>query len=156
MASVSTCGDFLDALRAALVARAGLSGVAVYTGPVSAEALGAECIVLATEAESGDVEQPLMGGLEHFEEYSVGGFIWVNKPGAGETVIASARDRAFDILEEVHDYLASLTSTAATVSALGVDRADLRGWTLEQFAEPGERHCMLKFSIDVRGRFTPA
>ena len=156
MASVSTCGDFLDALRAALVARAGLSGVAVYTGPVSAEALGAECIVLATEAESGDVGQPLMGGLEHFENYPVDGEIWVTYPGAGETSIAGARDLAFDILEEVYDYMAGLTSTAATIAAVTVDKVDLSGWTLAQWPEQGERHCRLKFSIEARGRFTPA
>lgn len=156
MGAISTLPDFLDALRTALAARAGLSGVNLFTAPVDEKSLGKECIVFCTEAQSGDITQPLMGGLEHFEEYDVQGFIWVTKPGAGETVIGTTRDRAFALLEEVHDYLASLTSTAATQAAITVDRADLSGWTLEQFAEPGERHATLKFTISARGRFSPA
>ena len=156
MGSISTFPDFIDALRTALAARSGMSGVTVWTGPVDAEAMGVKSVVFASGEVSAGVAQPMMGGLEHFENYPVDGEIWVTYPGAGETSIAGARDLAFDILEEVYDYMAGLTSTAATIAAVTVDKVDLSGWTLAQWPEQGERHCRLKFSIEARGRFTPA
>lgn len=156
MGAIPTLPDFLDGLRTALVARAGLAGVNVFTAPVDEVSMGKECIILAYEAESVEVEQPIMGRHENFEGMDVGGFIWVNKPGAGETVIAAARDRAFAILEQVIDLLDSYTTTAATQTAIIVDQADVTGYTLEQVAQDSERHCFLRFQIRARARFTPA
>ncbi len=156
MGAITTAPDFLDAIRTALVARAGLAGVTVFTGPMPMEEVGTKCIVLATEATTADLDQPLMGRAEVFEEYDIGGFIWAKVDGAGETAIGLARDAAFDIFEEVADYLASLTTTAATQTAIKVDDASVTGWTMEQFAEPGERHCYVRFTIRCKARFTPA
>jgi hypothetical protein len=163
MGAITTVCDFLDAIRTALDARAGLNGVTVWTGPVSETDLGTKCIVLAAEAESADLDQPLMGRAEVFEEYDVHGFIWATSTspaatsGGTETAIGLARDAAFDIFEEVADYLASLTTTAATQSAISVDDANITGWEMEQAAgDDGVRHCIVKFTIHARARFTPA
>ncbi len=156
MGAVTTLPGALDALRTALAALDGLAGVNVYTAPVEAEALGKECVVLCTEATTSEYEYPTAGMLQAFERYDVDGFIWTSKPGGGETAIKAARDRAYAILEAVHDYLASLTTTAATISALTVDDARITSATLEQFAADGARQVFLKFRIVLRARFTPA
>lgn len=156
MGAVSTCPAFLDALCDALVAREGLVGVNVYTAPVDHLALGQECIVFAVEAQTADYEFPTVPMRETFEEYQIEGRTWVLKHGAGEDAIRAARDRAFEILEQVHDYLDSLTSTPATQTALGVDDARIVGWNMEQFPGDGYRDCRLAFNIRVRARFTPS
>jgi hypothetical protein len=157
MGAVSTCPAFLDALRAALVLRAGLSGVNIFTAGVDQQSAGTEHILLGLEAIETDGEYETMPMAEVSEEYDVDGFSWVQKPGAGETVIKAARDRAFALLEEVSDYLTSVnTSTAATVAALGVDDARLTGWKLEQFPMDGTRDARLTFTIHVQARFLPA
>ena len=156
MATASTVGTFLDALRTVLVARDGLSGVNVFTGSVDHLSVGEEAIVFAVEAQEADYDLPTMTQVETFEEYTVEGRTWVVKPGAGETVIKAARDRAFALLEEVHDYVASLNSTAAFVAALTVDKVAVTGWRMEQLPGDGYRDCRLYFNLYVRAHFTPA
>ena len=157
MGAVSTLPAFCDAIVAALKLRAGLAGVNVYSGPVDDLSAGQEAIVLGVEMISAENEYPQMPMLEAWEQFDVTGWTWVSKPGAGETVIKTARDRAFAILEELVDYLASVnTSTAATVAALGVDDARVMSWRLTQFIGDGSRDAKLEYTVHVKAHYTPA
>jgi hypothetical protein len=156
MGAVSTVGTLLDTFRTKLVARTGLAGVAVHTGAVDEISIGTEAIVFAVEDTKVDYRYRTLPHLEVFEEYVIEGRIWIVKAGGGETVIKSARDRALAILEEVADELATdNTSTATTVSALGVNDARLTGWTLSQYPIDGGRDCRIAFNVDVSATFTP-
>lgn len=157
MGAVATLPAFCDAIVAALKLRAGLSGVAVYSGPVDDLSAGKEAIVFGVEMISAENEFPTMPQVECWEEFDVTGWTWVSKPGAGETVIKAARDRAFAILEELVDYLASVnTTTAATQSAIGVDDARVTAWRLTQFFGDGTRDCKLEYTVHAKARYTPA
>ena len=157
MGAVATLPAFLDAMVAALKLRAGLSGVNVYSGPVDDLSAGQEAIVFGVEMVSAENEYPQMPMLEAWEQFDVTGWTWVSKPGAGEAAIKTARDRAFAILEELVDYLATVnTTTAATVSALGVDDARVTGWKLTQFFGDGTRDAKVEYTVHVKAHYTPA
>lgn len=161
MGSVSTVAAFLDALRAALIVRAGLAGVNVYSGPVSLEDMGEESIILgAPGAIEGEYKYIVGTPQDRVDEsYTIPGGIWIVKTGGGETRIKAARDRALALLEEIHDQLAGYTSRVDRAAALGADRAFITGWEMEQFIGPeGEkaRDCRIKFTITCNGSFTPA
>lgn len=157
MGAVTTVGSFLDALRTVLAARSGLSGVNIFTGGVDDVSAGPEAIVFAvTKVESGEYERKTAAYHEVWEEYPVTGRVWITKPGAGETVIKAARDRALALLEQVTDALDAYETTAACQSALGVDDAQVTGWSLEQFIGDGYRDCRIEFTVSVKARFTPA
>ena len=156
MGAVTTVPAFLSALRTKLAALGGLSGVAIFTGPVDEVSMGKKSIILAYEPVEATYEYQTMGRVEAYEEYTVPGFVWVSVPGAGETQIAAARTSAYAILEAVHDYVATLTDKATTQAAVGVDHVLVTGHSIEQFAADGERHLFLKFTVAVDAYFTPA
>jgi hypothetical protein len=150
-------GVFLDNLITVLDAiTPGLDGVALYSAAVDDLSAGTEAIVFAVEAQSTEYEYPTIPAVQAWETYNVEGRIWIVKPGAGETVIKAARDRALALLEQVHDKLASYATTAACLAALGVDDARITSWALEQYSGDGYRDCRIAFTIAVRARFTPA
>ena len=157
MGAVTTIGTFLDAFRTKLLARGGLAGVAVFTGPVDDVSVGKDAIVFAVDETSAEFSYRTLPALEVFESYNVEGRIWVVKPGAGETAIKTARDRALAIFEQVVDELATdNTSTPQTVSTLGVDDARVTSWQLTQVVIDGGRDCRLAFTVSVTSTFTPA
>ena len=157
MGTVATLPTFCDSIVAALKLRAGLAGVNVYSGPVDDLSAGKEAIVFGVEMISAENTFETMPQVECWEAFDVTGWTWVSKPGAGETAIKTARDRAFAILEELVDYLASVnTSTAATQAALGVDDARVTAWRLTQFFGDGTRDCKLEYTVTVLGHFLPA
>ena len=156
MGAVTTVGTLLTNLRTVLIARNGLSGVAVYTGPVDDLSAGQEAIIFTVVPMTAAYRYSTLPGREVFEDYPIEGRIWVCTAGSGETIIAAARDRALAILEQVHDELDSYVGTAACVAALGVDDARISGWSLEQLVGDGYRDCRLTFTVAVKARFTPA
>lgn len=101
--ATSTVPAVLDALRTALDARPGLDGVSIFTGPAGDEA-GLESIEFF-DVEDWSLEFANLGGSKRDEEYSLQGFVWIVKPGAGETTIKAARDRAIAIYIEIESQL---------------------------------------------------
>jgi hypothetical protein len=157
MGAVTTLPAFLDNLRTHLTALAGMSGVEVFSGPVDYLSVGTEAVVFCVERTEATFSHKTIPHLEVFETYDVEGRIWIVKPGAGETVIKEARDRAAAILELVVDELtAHMTPTTATQAAFGVDDARVTAWALEQYPVDGGRDCRLTFTISVQARFTPS
>jgi len=152
MGTVTAIGSFLDGLRTALDARPGLAGVAIFTAPVSHLDIGDEAIVFAVGSVKGEYGYRI--GAPHVivsEQFSVDGRVWIVKGGSGEETIKEARDRALEILEEVHDELA----TNDTVSGIVRD-ARVVSVTLDQYVIDGGRDCRLAFDIRVQSEFTPA
>ncbi len=156
MGSVSTVPGFLAAFRSALAALPGLSGVNIFTAPVDEVSMGKASIVLGAAPITATYDYHTMGRVETYEEYEIDGFIWANVPGAGEEQIAAARTAAYGYLEQVHDYVATLTDKATVQAAVGVDHVLVSGHELEQFAGDGERHAYLRFRLKVDAYFTPA
>jgi hypothetical protein len=149
MATASSIGTFLDAVRAALLLRAGLSGVHVFTGPVDNLSIGTEAIVFAVDSTEVQQDYPTVPQREAFETYAVEGRIWIVKQGAGETAIKAARDRALAIMNEVQ----SACITDKTMSG-SVRDLKLTSYKLEQFPIDGGRDCRIAFTIDVQAHYT--
>ena len=63
--------------------------------------MGAASVVLCPETVTAEYDYQTMPRTQVYEVYTVQGFVWISKPGAGETVIKAARDAAYDILEDV-------------------------------------------------------
>lgn len=156
MSASTSVGVFLDSLCERLLERAGLRGVAVFSGPVDELSIGQEAIVFAVEPFTATFLYRTLPAVEVFEEYPVEGRIWVVKAGGGEAAIKASRDRAIEIFSEV---CAELTednvSTTSTNAALAVDDARVVTWSLTQFVIDGGRDCRLSFTIAVSARFTP-
>ena len=153
MGAVSTVPAFLDALVTALGTATGL---AVFSAPVDEVSMGTASVVLCPETVTVEYDYQTMPRTQVYEVYAVQGFVWVSEPGAGETVIKAARDAAYDILEDVHDYIAGLVGKTETQAALGVDHVKVTGHSLEQFASDDGRHVFLRFTIEADAYFDPA
>jgi hypothetical protein len=157
MGAVTTVGTFLDALVTQLTGVAGLSGVAIYTGPVDHLSIGDEAICFAVDPVECDWRYRTLPHVEVFETYRVKGRIWIVKAGGGETIIKAARDRALALLEYVVDELAAHnTSRVATYAAFTVGDCRISALTLEQFVVDGGRDCRLTFTVDAEATFVPA
>jgi hypothetical protein len=102
--STSVIGSQLDVIRAGLVAVSGLTGVNVFSGPVSYEEAGTECIAFGSATLS---EAVYTAGGGRVETWDVEGEIRVVKPWAGgtELTIEAARDRLAVIFGLMETYL---------------------------------------------------
>jgi hypothetical protein len=149
MATASSLGAFLDALRDALCERDGLSGVRVFTGPVGEKDIGPENIVLAVEETGVDQDYPTVPQRESFETYEVEGRIWIVKPGSGESVIKAARDRALEILTQVQSECIGNDTMDGTVRDVL-----LVSYTMSQFALDAARDCRIAFILRVQAHYT--
>ena len=150
----------LDALVAALQARPGLAGVAVYSCPVAPEDLGKEAIELAAET---DVVQTAaaMDSTDVEESFDVKGSIvcyHAMPAGAGHvaTINAAAkvvRDRACAILGEVESELATNDTVTATVRDARTTSIKVN----QGMAPEGQlgRWCAIVFTISAEAHTTP-
>lgn len=139
--STSAIGTVLDALRTSLVARTNLSGVNVFSGPVSAEEAGLECIAFG-DADLTEVAFA-MGGLRQ-ETWTVEGETRVVAAwkGTTELTIAAARDRALAIFAELESHLND-TFTG------GLPNAELTSARIAQNMNPEGRVCSLVFTLTI-------
>jgi hypothetical protein len=149
MATASSLGVFLVAVRDALSARPGLAGVRIFTGPVGEKDIGQENIVFAVESIDVAQDFPTAGQREAFESYPVEGRIWIVKPGSGENAIEAARERALEILGEVQsECSANMTMDGSVRSLL------LTSYSLTQLPLDAARDCRVSFTIEVKANFT--
>ena len=158
--SATALPTFIDALVAALQARAGLAGVNVYGCPVAPEDLGKEAIELAAET---DVVQTAaaMGSTDIEESFDVKGSIVCFTPmpaeatkvatinGAAKTV----RDRACAILGEVESELSTNDTVTATVRDAHTTSIKVN----QGMAPEGQlgRWCAIEFTISAEAHTTP-
>ena len=144
--STSALGTTLDAIRAGLILRAGLAGVNVYSGPVSHEEGGRECIWMdnATLNE----EAAAMGG-QRSEVWQVKCQLWADvdawqgaSAGSTEETIKAARDRALAIFAEVESYIND--TYTGTLPDVNVTAGELR-----QGYMPDGRTCAVDFTLTI-------
>ena len=140
-------GTVLDAIRAALILRANLSGVNVFSGPVSWEEAGVECIALGDARL--DEEEMAMGG-NRLEEWDVDGEILTQRPWqtTTETTIKAARDRTLALFAEVETHINDTYTGSyphVTVTAGSLSQQMSTDW----------RRCWLTFTLHIRNPKNP-
>ncbi len=148
MASTCTIPLALDTITAGLKLRTGLIGVKVFSGPVTQDDAGLECIAFGDVHGTEDPEA-MVGERE--EDYVIEGTLLAVKSGAGETVIKAARDRAFAIYAEIEAYL----NDDNTLGGRVLDAEPARVPDVEQVIQPEGRECYLDFGIRVRAIKNP-
>lgn len=151
MAVQSSIPAFLDNLKTILDARSGIIGpplVTVSTGDLGTET-PREAIVLygAPTAEREEVGMRGPAGFSYDHNVTVAGAIWIVKPGQGETVIKQARDRAFDLLDEIDAALAADPKVGGACYFAAVT-----GDVLEQGANDEGRWVQISLTITYRAR----
>lgn len=145
--STSTIPAVLSGLVDALVLRAGLSGVVVLSA-VGGDTRTVDTIELGLEVDI--TEAPFTMGGSRLEEYDISGVVAAVRPGAGETVIRTARLRAFALFAEVESYL----NDNPTIGALCLD-TDIVSGKLRQGYGPDGRHAELEFKVHVKAIINP-
>ncbi len=143
---MATVTSKLHALKVAIVdglaARANIISAGVQ---VSGAFLGKDTAVESiqlTGPDHMDQDWAALGKLSRNENITLQGLIWIQKPGADETVIRSTRARAFELLAEVEDFLRADPGVAAVVKYSG-----LRATDITEGANPEGRVCQLDFEI---------
>lgn len=140
----STVPAFLDALKAGLEARAGLSAVQVSTALLDGESRS-ESIQMARVDQ--DEDWGPIGARTKDENYEVAMVIWKVQPGAGEATAKTARDRVYAILAEVAAWLRENPRPLAGVMVAAMSNADL-----DQGVNPDGRWAQLTFAVRVEAR----
>lgn len=142
--ATSVVPAFLDAFRARLLARPGLAGVQVATGPL-AEDTALESIQLFRV----DIDQvwAAQGGRSREETGTLTGAIWIVKPGADEPTIKTARDRAYALLAEIESDLRADPSVNGTVRVAQLASADLT-----QGVNESGRVAQVTFTVNLTAR----
>ena len=149
MATTSQLHDVKVALVDALRLRAGLAGVPVYSALVSSEdrhnttTNAIESIEFAGDADS-EQGWGAIGKFTRDETLRILGMVYVQKDGAGEDVIRSARARALALWAEVETYLRGDPSIGNTVKY--VHKWQFR---CDEWAQDQQRRCALFFVIET-------
>lgn len=138
--STSTIPAVLDELRTQLTAVSALSGVTISTARLGTED-PPEAIVFADVSMS---EELMAMGQMRRETYTIDGMIYIQKPGANETAIKAARDRAFALFAAVETYL----SDNPTINSKCLD-SDIKAVKLTQAVAPNIRIAFIEFAIEV-------
>jgi len=146
--------DFLDHLVDALRSRSRLSGVNIFSCPVSPEDLGLEGIEFAEEVTV-DQSRAAMASTVIQETYTVTGSLLVAAPmGKRGTNVAAkaARDRCADILAEIVDELAENDTMTGSVHDVQIASQE---WHQGIRPEPPARVAWVEFGLAVVARVTP-
>lgn len=149
MSVVSTIPACLDALVTRLQARPGLAGVEVTSGPLGIDDTAAESIQFDNVEADQDWASAIRRSRD--ETYTIRGFLWIVQPGADEPAIKAARDRAFELFDE----LALALHEDPTLGGV-VRTAQVRRPRLDQgIWGDGSRAARIQFAIEVSARLTP-
>ena len=144
MASTSRLAAVKSALVDTWAARAGLTGVQIASGELGGNAASKERIELIG-ADTIAQDWAGIGRLSRDESLTLIGSIYVLRPGAGETVIRAARDRAFALMAEVE---LSFVESAAGSSIGGlVKAARARPFEGHDILTPRGRVYLLGFEV---------
>jgi len=145
VATTATAPLFVDALCTALRLRAGLSGVTIFSAPPGAD-VTPEAIVFVDCIDN--IEWGAIGKTRQNTEYVWSAVIRVSKPGAGETIAKTARDRVYAILNELKDELRITPQQGVTNVYHGLVSRE----TLRQRMSDGDRLAWVELDIRVKGR----
>ena len=133
----------MDAFVAGMLARELIATdrVQVASGYLGEDSSQKESIQL-TGAGSADQEWGALGNRRREETYVLQGLIWALAPGKNEKAIKAARDRAFELLAEVEDFLRTDPTIDNTVKV-----SHLTAYPFEQGANVNGRYCQIDFEI---------
>jgi hypothetical protein len=145
--STSAIGAVLDAIQAGLSAE--FATVNIFTGPVSREEAGLECIVFGdcrlTE------ERGAMGGTK-LEMWDVDGVVYTASDkhwvGSTEETIRASRDRTLALFATVETYLND-TYTGA------LPDVEITAAEMQEGYDPEGRWCALTFTLEVKATKNP-
>lgn len=143
----TTVPAFLDALKAQLEARAGLTGATIATAPTAMDVM--ESVEFGHHID-GSQAWGSLGQRSRKEEYIVGGVVWVAKDGAGEAVAKEARDQVFDWFGELEAQLRSDPWVNQTV--VGDTGAQITGGVLDQWPSDRQRIARILFQITCKAK----
>lgn len=147
MMSASSLGTTLDAIQAGLAARPGLADAKVFSGPVSLEEAGQECIALGDARLN---EEAMAMGGNRWEVWSIEGETRVVKSweGSTEETIKATRDRALELFAEIETYLND-TYTGA------LPDVEVSAGELQQLIGGEGRVCRLMFTLQMKDEKNP-
>lgn len=140
--------EVLSALVAALAARTGLADVSVTSGPIGYEQREKLEFWGIEGTEVWATFGAVQGRPTHNDNFTLTGAAWVSVDGAGDEQITEARNRVYDIVGELSDYL-------RTNPHLFNDRvlsAILSSGDLDQGYTDQKRWAQLEFQIEVKAR----
>jgi hypothetical protein len=144
--------DFLDAFKIQLEAVEALAGVNVHTAPPGPDTDTSDRIILASADITGTTPWGAVGQLRRKDLFTVTCQIAAVRPGAGETVAKTARDR----LESLFQLVLEQLKTPPTVGSQTLDVSDI-GYTLKQGpleGQAGSRAAVLDFQFTVTALVT--
>lgn len=144
MATVtSSIPDAMDAFVAGMLLRANIisAGVQVASGYLGADSARHESIQLTSVPDAAQV-WGMLGNRRRDEEYTIDGLVWAMKPGKNEPAIKAARDRAFELLAEIEDFLRLDPTIGGTTKV-----SELTAYPVDQGANEEGRWCQLDFEI---------
>lgn len=144
--ATSAVPAFLDALRTRLLARPGLAGVQVATGPLAEDTALESIQVFRVDT---DQVWAALGGRSREETGTMTGAIWIVAPGADEPAIKAARDRAYALLAELESDLRADPSVNGTVRVAQLASADLT-----QGLNDNGRVAQVTFTVNLEARLT--
>jgi hypothetical protein len=148
-----TAPAVLDALKALLIARAGIIGppkVEVYTAGMGDDTALEAITFFGAEGEQKWAVMPYSSTRGKSDEYTITGQVWIRKPGAGEATAVAARNRALAIFNEVENALRTSPTLGSAVA--GVTVVAMGAIKTQQGILPGFRTCGITFEIDCRYR----
>ena len=157
--TVTSLDAFLTATRTGLIARAGLAGVNVFTGPILDEKeLGNEYVILggtSSAAFAVDAAYEYTTGMIEVlanESYDVPCELMGVAVGTGESGIVAARQRGLALLNEVHEWLKANDTASATVQDCRIAKYKATQLILDEAA----RCLKVEFTVSVYAQFLPA
>lgn len=141
--ATSKIGVIRAALKTAISAQ--LSGVNVFAFPPGEAALvgvtAYEFVALA--GADGDQSHLVFGGGRD-ETVTFSGVVYAAKPGSGDTVFASAEDRALVLLAGVETALTSDDTPGA-----GTFHGEVTGYRVDHGSDGERAWCTVDFDVDV-------
>jgi hypothetical protein len=141
-------------IAAEMAATSGYETVEVFSGDMGGETPREAVLFFGTEDAS--QEWSTIGNLRKGERFTIDYAIWIVKPGAGETVIREARDRAVDIMAVIETYLRKSTVHGDAVNGITlqgtVNEASIEPRRLLQGMNTEGRWCQLDGGIVITKR----
>jgi len=152
MSAQWTVADFLDAFKTQLEAVGGLAGVQIHTALPGPDTDTSDRIILASATVEGSTPWACLGQLHRDDTYTVPCQIQVVRPGAGETVAKTCRDRVETLFQLILEELKDLPTVGLqTIGAGDITYRLTQGPVAEV---QGSRAAVLEFSFTVQARVT--
>lgn len=144
--------DFLDAFKTQLEAVSGLSGVNVHTAPPGPDTDTSDRIILASGDLTGNTPWSAVGQLHRDDQFTIPCEIIAVRPGAGETVAKTARDRVETLFQLVLEEMKAPPQVGTQTIAVSDISYTLKQGPVEGMA--GSRAALLEFQFTVTVRVT--